>query len=200
MVNTSRYDTADGGPETLQRFLIASESDTINQRSYSTKLLPELLQTHDYARAFFDRCSAVMGMDDDSEALALTRLQRQTALDEPGYYFHMLIDEAALRVTVGSSEVMTTQIRHLMNILTARAHVLIGIIPLNAEFLAPADSFDFSYATDSDNKRIIDPFEEADIVELVERTFDLLATTAVYGEEAHAILARALASHTESGI
>ncbi|APE36846.1 hypothetical protein BOX37_26225 [Nocardia mangyaensis] len=63
MVNTSRYDTADGGPETLQRFLIASESDTINQRSYSTKLLPELLQTHDYARAFFDRCSAVMGMD-----------------------------------------------------------------------------------------------------------------------------------------
>ncbi|MFD8100327.1 Scr1 family TA system antitoxin-like transcriptional regulator [Nocardia fluminea] len=113
--------------------------------------------------------------------------------------FHMLIDEAALRVTVGSSEVMTTQIRHLMNILTAREHVRIGIA-LNAKFLAPADSFDFSYATDSDNKRITDPFDDADIVEPVERTFDLLATTTVYGEEAHAILVRALASHTESGI
>ncbi|MEV0853769.1 Scr1 family TA system antitoxin-like transcriptional regulator [Nocardia fluminea] len=200
MVNTSRYDTTDGGPETLQPFLITSESDTIHQRSYSTKLLPELLQTHDYARAFFDRCSAVMGMADDSEALALARLQRQTALDVPGYDFHMLIDEAALRVTVGSCEVMTTQIRHLMNILTARAHVRIGIIALNTEFMFPADSFDYSYATDSDNKQIIDPFEDADVVELVERTFDLLATTAVYGEEAHAILARALASHTESGI
>ncbi|MGF0316914.1 Scr1 family TA system antitoxin-like transcriptional regulator [Nocardia fluminea] len=200
MVNTSRYDTADGGPETLQRFLIPSESDTINQRSYSTKLLPEILQTHDYARAFFDRCSAVMAMTDDSEALALARLQRQTALDLPGYDFHMLIDEAALRVTVGSSEVMTTQIRHLMNILTAREHVRIGIIPLSAEFLSPADSFDFSYATDSDNKQITDPFENADTVELVERTFDLLATTAVYGEEAHAILVRALTSHAESGI
>ncbi|MFE3318127.1 Scr1 family TA system antitoxin-like transcriptional regulator [Nocardia sp. NPDC059195] len=200
MVNTSRYDDTDGGPEALQRSLIASESDTINQRSYSTKLLPGLLQTHDYARAFFDRCSAVMGMADDNEALALARLQRQTVLDMPGYDFQMLIDEAALRVTVGSSEVMATQIRHLMNILTAREHVRIGIIVLNAEFLAPADSFDFSNATDSDNKRITDPLENTDTVELVERTFDLLATTAVYGEEAHAILVRALASHTESGI
>ncbi|MFC9472109.1 Scr1 family TA system antitoxin-like transcriptional regulator [Nocardia sp. NPDC056952] len=200
MVNTSRYDTTAGGPETLQRFLIASESHTIHQRSYSTKLLPELLQTHDYARAFFDRCSAVMGMADDSEELALARLQRQTVLDMPGYEFHMLIDEAALRVTVGSCEVMITQIRHLMNILTARAHVRIGIIALNAEFLAPADSFDFSTATDSDNKRITDPFENTDTAELVERTFDLLATTAVYGEEAHTILARALAGHAESGI
>ncbi|MGW6120863.1 Scr1 family TA system antitoxin-like transcriptional regulator [Nocardia sp. NPDC055165] len=200
MVNTSRYNTTDGGPETLQRFLIASESDTIHQRSYSTKLLPELLQTHDYARAFFDRCSAVMGMTDDSEELALARLQRQTVLDVPGYEFHMLIDEAALRVTVGSCEVMTTQIRHLMNILTARAHVRIGIIALNAEFIASADSFDFSTATDSDNERITDPFENTDTVELVERTFDLLATTAVYGQEAHAILARALAGHAESGI
>ncbi|MGW0325554.1 Scr1 family TA system antitoxin-like transcriptional regulator [Nocardia sp. NPDC003183] len=200
MEDTSGYDTTAGGPETLQRFLIASESDTIHQRSYSTKLLPELLQTHDYARAFFDRCSAVMGMADDSEELALARLQRQTALDMPGYEFHMLIDEAALRVTVGSCEVMTTQIRHLINILTARAHVRIGIIALNAEFLAPADSFDFSTATDSDNQPITDPFENTDTVELVERTFDLLATTAVYGEQAHAILARALAGHTESGI
>ncbi|MEU4321097.1 Scr1 family TA system antitoxin-like transcriptional regulator [Nocardia fluminea] len=87
----------------------------------------------------------ILRESDDSEALA--RLQRQTALDLPGYDFHMLLDEAALRVTVGSSEVMTTQIRHLMNILTAGEHVRIGIIALNAEFLAPADSFDFSYAT-----------------------------------------------------
>ncbi|MFE9788899.1 Scr1 family TA system antitoxin-like transcriptional regulator [Nocardia salmonicida] len=200
MANTSWHDTTDGGQDVLQRSLILRESDTNNQRSYNTKLLPELLQTHDYARAFFDRCSAVMAMTDDSEELALARLQRQTVLDMPGYDFHMLIDEAALRVTVGSSEVMTTQIRHLMNILTARAHVRIGIIALNAEFLSPADSFDFGYATDSDDKRITDPFEDADVVELVERTFDLLATTAVYGEEAHAILVRALASHTESGI
>ncbi|WP_101463329.1 Scr1 family TA system antitoxin-like transcriptional regulator [Nocardia fluminea] len=200
MANTSWHDITDGGQDVLQRSLILRESDTNNQRSYNTKLLPELLQTHDYARAFFDRCSAVLAMTDDSEELALARLQRQTALDMPGYDFHMLIDEAALRITVGSSEVMTTQIRHLMNILTARAHVRIGIIALSAEFLSPADSFDFSYATDSDDKRITDPCEDADVVELVERTFDLLATTAVYGEEAHAILVRALASHTESGI
>lgn len=199
MANTSWHDVTGDGLEALQRSLILRESDTNNQRSYSTKLLPGLLQTHDYARAFFDRCSAVMGTADDSEELALARLQRQTALDVPGYDFHMLIDEAALRVTVGSSEVMATRIRHLMNVLTAREH-RVGIIPLNAELLSPADSFDFSYATDSDNKQITDPFENADTVELVERTFDLLATTAVYGEEAHAILVRALASHTESGI
>ncbi|WP_431957982.1 DUF5753 domain-containing protein [Nocardia lijiangensis] len=201
MSNISWYDVVDDGPETLQRSLIPIEADTKQQRSYSTDILPGLLQTLDYARAMHTKCSAVLKLTDDSEATAIARLERQTVLDLPGHQFHMLIDETALRRTVGSSEVMAAQIRHLTNSLTARDHVRIGIIPLDAGFVVPTINFVLRDTTSADSEGITGPIEnkESAEIELVERTFDLLATTAVYGEEARAILARALASHTESG-
>ncbi|PKV76708.1 DUF5753 domain-containing protein [Nocardia fluminea] len=202
MATTSWYDVTDGGLETLQRSLIPLESDTKNQRSYNPMIIPGLLQTHDYAQAILTKCSAVLEFPDDSEATAIARMERQNVLDQPGHEFHMLIGEAALRLTVGSSEVMAAQIRQLADVLTAREHVRIGIIPLNAEFVAPAINFVLNDTTSADSEAITGPIEntESAEIELVERTFNLLATTAVYGEEAHAILTRALASHTESGI
>ena len=97
---------------------------------------------------------------------------------------------------------MAAQIRQLADVVTAREHVRIGVIPLDAEFVATAINFVLNDTTSADSEGITGPIEntESAEIELVERTFDLLATTAVYGEEAHAILARALASHTESGI
>nr|WP_181698991.1 Scr1 family TA system antitoxin-like transcriptional regulator [Nocardia sp. GTS18] len=80
---------------------------------------------------------------------------------------------------------MVTQIRHLIDILTARDHVRIGIIPLNADFVAPAINFVISNTTSVDSEGIAGPAEYTDSreVELVERTFELLAATAVYGEK-----------------
>lgn len=202
MANTTWNDVTDGGLETLQRSLIPIEADTKDQRGYGPDIIPGLLQTHDYARAILTKCSVVLDLDDDSEATAIARLERQTVLDLPDHQFHLLIGEAALRLTVGSSEVMAAQIRKLGDILTLRDHIKIGIIPLNAEFVAPAINFVLHDETSADSEGISGPIENTETpeVELHTRTFELLATTAVYGEEAAAILARALASHTESGI
>lgn len=200
MTTKTWHDVTDGGLETLQRSLIELEAKTQLHRWYSPTILPGLVQTHDYARAILAKCSAVLGLADDSEATAIARLERQTVLDMPGHGFHMLIDERALLLTVGSSKVMATQIRHLSTILTARDHVTIGIIPLTAEFVAPAINFVIADTTSVDSEGIVGPIEhtEPGEVELVERTFDLLATTAIYGDDAQVILTRALASHAGS--
>ncbi|MFD3510997.1 DUF5753 domain-containing protein [Nocardia sp. NPDC058666] len=202
MSKKSWYDITDGGLETLQRSLIPIEANTKNHRSYNPKIIPGLLQTHDYARAILTKCSAVLNLADDSEATAIARMERQAVLDLPEHEFHMLIDESALRLTVGTPEVMAAQIQHLTEILTARDHVKIGIIALGAEFVAPAINFVIKDTIVVDSEGITGPIEytESGEIELVERTFDLLAATAVYGEEAHAILSRALASHTATGI
>ncbi|MEU4810831.1 DUF5753 domain-containing protein [Nocardia fluminea] len=200
MSSTSWYDVTDGGLETLQRSLITLEADTKKQRSYSPEIIPGLLQTRHYARAILAKCAAVLELTDDSEATA--RLERQAVLDLPGHDFHMLISESALRTTVGSSEVMAAQIRQLADVLTAREHVRIGIIPLSAEFVAPAINFVLHDTSHVDSEGITGPIENTESVEieLVERTFDLLATTAVYGDDARVLLDHALAAHVGPGI
>lgn len=202
MSNTSWYDVTDGGLEALQRSLIPLETDTKQQRSYNPEIIPGLLQTHHYARAILTKCAAVLNLADDSEATAIARLERQTVLDLPGHKFHMLIGESALRTTVASSEVMAAQIRQLADILTARDHVRIGIIPLNAEFVAPAINFVLHDTDSADSEGITGPIENTESIEieLVERTFDLLATTAVYGDDARLLLDHALAAHVGPGI
>ncbi|MFI5501093.1 DUF5753 domain-containing protein [Nocardia asteroides] len=197
------YDATDNaGLETLQRSLIDIEADTKYQRSHSPEILPGLVQTLDYARAILSKCTAALGLPDDSEATATGRMQRQAVLDAPGHRFHMLIGEAALRRTVGSHAIMAAQIRQLGDILTNRDNVDIGIIPLDAEFIGQADNFVIHDETAVAIETVTGSVETsgADEIALALRTFDLLADQARYGEHARALLDRALAEHVGPGI
>lgn len=198
MSYTSWNDTVDGGLATLQQALINIEADTKYQRSYSPDLVPGLLQTPDYARAVLTRCSAVLGSPDDIEQTTTARMERQKGLDAPGRQFRILINEAALSKTVGSAAVMATQLRQLRETLTTRENVEIGIIPANAEFVAPATNFVIHDTTHVDVETLTGAIEARGIedIALAERTFALLAAQATYGDDARAIVDRALATHT----
>ncbi|MGS2809252.1 MULTISPECIES: DUF5753 domain-containing protein [Nocardia] len=203
MSYSSWYDATDNtGLETLQRSLIDIEAETKYQRSHSPEILPGLVQTLDYARAILTKCSAALGLPDDSEATATARMQRQAVLDAPGHRFHLLIGEAALRRTVGSHAIMAAQIRQLGDILTTRDNVEIGIIPLDAEFIGQADNFVIHDETAVAIETVTGSVETtgADEIALALRTFDLLADQAFYGEHARALLDRALAEHIGPGI
>ncbi|MEV0768610.1 DUF5753 domain-containing protein [Nocardia salmonicida] len=198
MSYTSWNDTVDDGLATLQRSLIDIEADTASQRGYNPDLIPGLLQTPDYARAVLTRCSAVLGLPDDSEATATARMERQAVLDAPGHQFRLLIGEAALLQTVGSAAVMAAQLRALAETLTARENVEIGIIPVNAEFVAPTTNFVINDTISVDIETVTGSIEAHGIEEIAvaERTFALLAAQAAYGDEARVIVDRALATHT----
>lgn len=194
--------TDNAGLETLQRSLVGIEAATKFQRSYSPEILPGLVQTLDYARAILTKCTAVLGLPDDSEATAAARMQRQDVLDAPGHRFHLLIGEAALRRTVGSHAIMAAQIRQLGDILTRRDNVDIGIIPLDAEFIGQTDNFVIHDETGVAIETITGSVEtsSADEIALALRTFELLADQARYGEHARALLDRALAEHAGPGL
>ncbi|WP_052314472.1 DUF5753 domain-containing protein [Nocardia thailandica] len=202
MSYSSWYAVADDGLEPLQRSLIDIEAETKHQRSYSSEILPGLVQTLDYARAILSKCTTVLGVPDDSEATAAVRMQRQAVLDAPGHRFHLLIGEAALRRTVGSHAIMAAQIRQLADILTSRDTVDIGIIPLDAEFIGQADNFVIHDESSVDIETVTGSVETsgADEIALAVRTFELLADQARYGEHARALLDRALAEHAGPGI
>ncbi|MBW0273090.1 hypothetical protein ATM97_23685 [Nocardia sp. MH4] len=203
MSYSSWYDATDNtGLETLQRSLIDIEAETKYQRSHSPEILPGLVQTLDYARAILTKCSAALGLPDDSEATATARMQRQAVLDAPAHRFHLLIGEAALRRTVGSHAIMAAQIRQLGDILTTRDNVEIGIIPLDAEFIGQADNFVIRDETAVAIETVTGSVETtgADEIALALRTFDLLSDQAFYGEHARALLDRALAEHVGPGI
>jgi transcriptional regulator with XRE-family HTH domain len=79
-------------------------------RSYDAQFIPGLLQTEEYA-------SAVLALGDfspeETERLVYLRKERQRRFDSGGLRLWAIIDEIALRRTVGSVSLMRAQLEHL---------------------------------------------------------------------------------------
>ncbi|MCK9929858.1 helix-turn-helix domain-containing protein [Frankia sp. Mgl5] len=99
-------------------------------RSYHLHLVPDLLQTEDYARAAVVQTSNPGTMS--AEAVARTvemRITRQRLLTRPDPpKLWAVIDEAALRPRIGSAEVLRAQLAHLRE-LAAMPNIVIQILP-----------------------------------------------------------------------
>ncbi|MFC9659616.1 Scr1 family TA system antitoxin-like transcriptional regulator [Nocardia sp. NPDC127606] len=172
------------------------------ERAYHPDLVPDPLRTPGYLRAYIVAEGHAIGVDNpDIEETLADYLEEQDPLNFPGSRYHWLIGEAALLRTVGSAEVMTEQI-HALLAATTKENIEIGIIPLDARFVTPIRNF-----------RIWGPEGEAVFVDTEEflevsvsrrsgdaghadRSFRLLVTQAVYGNDARTILTRALSTHT----
>jgi transcriptional regulator with XRE-family HTH domain len=107
---------------------VGLESAACQIRIYELSLIPELLQTEDYARAVI-RSGMMNSPREDVERQVALRMARQPAItrDNPPRIWAVL-DEAALRRQVGGAGVMQLQLEHLL----ARAalpDVAIQVIP-----------------------------------------------------------------------
>jgi transcriptional regulator with XRE-family HTH domain len=100
-------------------------------RTYEGQLVPGLLQTEDYMRAVIGGALLDEPLEEGERRVAL-RMARQTLLtrrDAPRLW--AVIDEAALRRPVGSSEVMRGQLERLIDA-TKLANVVLQILPFGA--------------------------------------------------------------------
>jgi len=108
---------------------VGLESAASEIRIYEVSLIPELLQTEDYARAVIR--SGLMGRPgEDAERQVALRMARQPAVtrdDDPPKVWAVL-DEAALRRQVGGPGVMQLQLEHLLA-QAALPNVAIQVIP-----------------------------------------------------------------------
>jgi len=112
--------------DVLRGGLADFESGTSMIRTFEALLIPGLLQTPEYAAAML-RGGRVLGDEDIARKVA-GRVKRQDilALDSPPRVWAVL-DEAALRKRVGSDDVMSAQVRHLVQ-MAERPNIDIQVI------------------------------------------------------------------------
>lgn len=107
--------------------LATYEADAAAVTDWSPLLIPGLLQTMDYGRAYMlaDRIP-----ETDIGARLMARQHRQKILDRVDYT--AIIDESVLRRRVGDDRVRRNQLRHLLD-MADHQHVSIRLISVNSD-------------------------------------------------------------------
>ncbi|MFJ8297720.1 Scr1 family TA system antitoxin-like transcriptional regulator [Streptomyces sp. NPDC094447] len=96
--------------------------------TYENRLVPGLLQTSAYARTLFEEQIPAMG-DEKIESNLIRRMERARILSErPETIFSFIIEEAALRRQMTSSEAMREQIAHILAV-GERRNIDIQVMP-----------------------------------------------------------------------
>jgi transcriptional regulator with XRE-family HTH domain len=97
--------------------------------TYEAQLVPGLLQTEAYARSIA-AASLVNETQEEHEQFVQVRLTRQQVLArEDPLQFWAILSEGALRQLVGGRDVMTSQLRHLIEIASDRPNVNLQVLP-----------------------------------------------------------------------
>lgn len=162
------------------RPFVKLESAATVIRSFQVQFVPGLLQTEDYARTVF--ASGRTGNVDDQVTARLDR-QRILARETPPELW-VVLDENALRRTVGSPAVMSAQLGRLVEAAETPS-IVIQVIPYGAGAHPGFGSFAaFSFAEGADvlhedglsrGQLIAEP----DAVRAALRTYDLLRAAAL---------------------
>lgn len=109
---------------------IAFEAEARTVRNYESLFIPGLAQTEPYARAVI-RGVLPAASHKGVEQRVQARMERQALLtkDDP-LQLWAIVDEAAIRRTVGSREVMLEQVRHLLRLMD-EPHITLQVIPFD---------------------------------------------------------------------
>src|SRR5215470_3110922 len=110
---------------------VGLEQDATWLAQYSAELVPGLLQTADYAHAI-RRAGLLTDTDETTERWLAVRTQRQARLrGDQALTYWTVLNEAVLRRTVGTPEVMHAQLRHLIEV-AELPNVTIQVLPFDA--------------------------------------------------------------------
>jgi transcriptional regulator with XRE-family HTH domain len=111
-----------------QATYLGLEQSTSMIRGYEPRFVPELLQTPEYARALLTSMSGAVDADRTERQLAVLRRRQQILHREDPPHVWTVIDEGALRRTVGGPAVMRAQLGHLIDV-TRLGHVNLQVLP-----------------------------------------------------------------------
>lgn len=100
--------------------------------SFSTETVPELLRTSEYAAAVMAARGGAGGLE---RRLELLLARQRASVEERATELDVVLSEAAVRRTVGGSEVLWEQLRHLVD-LGRRPHVTLRVLPFSAGVIA----------------------------------------------------------------
>jgi transcriptional regulator with XRE-family HTH domain len=117
-------------PEWFQVF-VGLEAEATFVHEYTAELVPGLLQTADYYRAFNEASPAAANSDEIERRIAV-RMRRQERLtgDDP-LTFWAVLNEAVIHRVVGGTETMRAQLRQVAE-LAKLANVSVQVLPYKA--------------------------------------------------------------------
>ncbi|MDX2936924.1 helix-turn-helix domain-containing protein [Streptomyces ipomoeae] len=120
---------ADPIPDSMN-LMLTLEDEVVREDHYACMFIPGLLQTRDYAEAVH-RASEKRCPEREVQHMVDIRMKRQELLrrEDPPHIW-CVIDEAAIRRTVGGPEVMKAQLRHLLT-LAELPHITIQVLPFS---------------------------------------------------------------------
>ncbi|MFJ9694729.1 helix-turn-helix domain-containing protein [Kitasatospora sp. NPDC101183] len=186
-----RRQLAAGHRPVQDRLTVEYERSTV-MRAWEGSMIVGMLQTADYARHVFSAYADLHRSPRDVEDAVRSRIRRQESLYQPGKQYHILMWEAALRARVCPAVVLAAQLDRLGGVIGLDT-VRLGIVPFDAPLnLPPANGF-WLY----DERLVIAEdwhaelwLDQPESVALYLRVWEELATAAVYGPDAHRVIAR----------
>ncbi|MDJ1130832.1 helix-turn-helix domain-containing protein [Streptomyces iconiensis] len=169
---------------------------------YSPMLVPGFLQTEAYARAL-SRATQPLASEEEIERHVKTRMDRaRQLLDPTGPKLWAILHEAALRITVGSPEVMREQLLHIAEIARTRG-ALVQVQPNSAGphpfmmgtvlLMTFDDAPSVVYSEGAHSGQLID---DPALVERNQESYDLARAAALSPEASQALIASATKDYT----
>jgi transcriptional regulator with XRE-family HTH domain len=190
-------------PEWFQVYL-GLEAEAAQIREYAAELIPGLLQTAEYARAFLQAPPAAASPEEVSRRIAvrLARQERLTADDPPEYW--AVLNEAVIRRAPGDAQAMRAQLEHIAAV-AELPHVSVQVLPFSAGVHAAMEgafsTLSFPDATDPDivymeNQAGSLYLEQEAEIGRYTRMFSHLIAKALDPEESRRLIARMAADLT----
>ncbi|MEW1610931.1 MULTISPECIES: helix-turn-helix transcriptional regulator [unclassified Streptomyces] len=159
-------------------------------RSYSSWLVPGMIQTQPYTTAALQAIQKRRGLVDDVAGAVAARMERQRVLYEGDRRFAFLVEESVLRAGIGGAEVMTGQLGHLIAV-ASLPNVSLGVVPMKPDRERwPAEAF-WIYDAAQVNVELVSGYltiTQPSEVGMYAETFAELAALAVYGSNARALI------------
>lgn len=163
-------------------------------RSYSSWLVPGMIQTQPYTTAALQAIQRRRGLVDDVAGAVSVRMERQRVLYQGDRRFAFLVEESVLRSGIGGSEIMTGQLGHLISV-ASLPNVSLGVVPMRPDRERwPAEGF-WIYDTAQVNVELISGYltlTQPSEVAMYADAFAELAEVAVYGAPARALITSAM--------
>ena len=163
-------------------------------RVYCSNVVPGFLQTASYAAGIISRITAFRGTPNDVEEAVASRVERARVLYEGEHTFAVLLEETVLRYRLGDAAVMAGQLGHLLEVMSLPS-ISLGVIPSRADrIMWPLEAFymfDTSLVTVETLTAEVNVTSPGEIEDYV-HAFTKLATSAVYGQSARALITDAI--------
>jgi transcriptional regulator with XRE-family HTH domain len=118
---------------------VVMESAASEIMTYEAQVIPDLLQTDDYARAIAAVEPGYATDQQRDEVVAAKATRRQVVLGQ-GRRLSVILGEGALRQAVGGAEVMAGQISHLVRLIDDFPGLIVQVLPFSAGAHAAAGS------------------------------------------------------------